>query len=573
MPKKDYNDWSKDKLIHEIEELLKRKRFGLVWEEKKENVAEQCRDQLPVLKQLTKEIKTSDNEIDHIFIEGDNYHALSVLNYTHKKKIDLIFIDPPYNTGSQHWIYNNSYVEKEDRFRHSKWLSFMSKRLRLARTLLKEDGFFAITIDHNELFTLGMLMDEIFGESNRVGIVTVLHNPKGRNQAKFFSENSEFLLVYAKNISRAEFNSVAISEDVQGTFTEYDDTGKFRYEPYMRARTVWSRENRPKNWYPIYVSKDLKDITHKKIKGYDEVYPVTNSGKQMAWKNVKETFVNLNKDDFFKVKKEGERIVIYHKYREQQVLKNVWTDKKYQSEFHGTNLLKKIFGDKRFEYPKSLYLTIDILKIASKEDAVILDFFAGSGTTGHAVLEMNKEDGGNRQFILCTNNENNNGNGHGGIAEGVCYPRIKKVIKGYSNNGENVNGISGNLKYYKTAFVANVKTDHDKRVFTEQCTEMLCLAENTFDEVMVKKNKFAIFQNNNQLTGIVYDEDYITDFKQEVKKLSKKPVSAYVFSYDHTYNEEDFADMANLQDVKPIPDVILNVYRKIYKDSYKPRRI
>lgn len=574
MQKKDYQNWSKEKLLHEYKELLKRKKFGIVWEDKIEEMAEQCKISLPVLKdEKAKSFSVNKNEINHIFIEGDNYHALSVLNYTHKKKIDVIFIDPPYNTGSQHWIYNNSYVEKEDHFRHSKWLSFMSKRLRLARNLLKDDGFFTITIDHNELFTLGLLMDEIFGESNRVGIVTVLHNPKGRNQAKFFSENSEFLLVYAKNISKASFNSVAISDDVQGTFTEIDNEGKFRYEPYMRARTVWSRENRPKNWYPIYVRKDLKEITHKKQKDYYEVFPITNNGKEMAWKNIQETFIELNKNDYFEAKKEGSKIIIYHKYREKQVLKNVWTDKKYQSEFHGTNLLKNIFGDKRFDYPKSLYLVLDILKITSKENAVILDFFAGSGTTGHAVLELNNEDGGSRQFILCTNNENNNENGHGGIAEGVCYPRIKKVITGYKDSfNNNVAGLGGNLKYYKAAFVDNIKTDNDKRVLTSQCAEMLCLAEATFDKIANKKGLFAIYENQEQMTGIIFDEDAITNFKKEAKK-HKKPFVVYVFSYDHTYNEEDFEDMNNLKIVKPIPEVILNVYRKIYKDLYKPKNL
>ena len=574
MNKKDYQNWSKEKLIYEYKELSKRKKFGIVWEDKIEEVAEQCKISLPVLKdEKTKSLSADKNGINHIFIEGDNYHALSVLNYTHKKKVDVIFIDPPYNTGSQAWIYNNSYVEKEDRFRHSKWLSFMSKRLRLARNLLKDDGFFIVTIDNNELFTLGLLMDEIFGESNRVGIVTVLNNPKGRNQAKFFSENSEFLFVYAKDISKASFNSVAISDDAQGTFTEIDNEGKFRYEPYMRARTVWSRENRPKNWYPIYISKDLKEITHKKQKDYYEVFPITNNGKEMAWKNIQETFIELNNNDYFEAKKEGNKIIIYHKYREQQVLKNVWTDKKYQSEFHGTNLLKKIFGDKRFDYPKSLYLVLDILKLTSKEKAVILDFFAGSGTTGHAVLELNKEDGGSRQFILCTNNENNNGNGHGGIAEGVCYPRIKKVITGYKDSvNNNVAGLGGNLKYYKTVFVDDIKTDNDKRVLTSQCAEMLCLAETTFDEVANKKGLFAIYENQKQMTGIIFDEDAIVDFKKEAKK-HKKPIVVYVFSYDHTYNEEDFEDLDNLEVVKPIPEVILNVYRKIYKELYKSRNL
>lgn len=574
MPKKDFQSWSKEKLLHEYKELLKRKKFGIVWEDKAEEVAEQCKTSLPVLRdEKTKSFSKDKTGINHVFIESDNYHALSVLNYTHKKKIDVIFIDPPYNTGSQHWIYNNSYVERDDRFKHSKWLSFMSKRLRLARNLLKDNGFFAITIDHNELFTLGLLMDEIFGEDNRVGIVTVLHNPKGRNQAKFFSENSEFLMIYAKDISKAQFNSVAISEDAQGTFTEIDNDGKFRYEPYMRARTVWSRENRPRNWYPIYVSKDLKDITHKKTKGYHEIFPITNSGKEMAWKNIQETFIDLNKNNYFEAKKEGNKIVIYHKYREQQVLKNVWTDKKYQSEFHGTNLLKKIFGDKRFDYPKSLYLVMDVLKIAAKDDAVILDFFAGSGTTGHAVLELNNEDGGNRQFILCTNNENNNGNGHGGVAQGVCYPRIKNVIQGYKDSsGNRISGLGGNLRYYTNDLVGNVKTDNDKRVLTSRSTEMLCLAETTFDEVASKKGLFAIFENQDQMTGIIFDEDAISDFKKEAKK-HKKPIIVYVFSYDHTYNEEDFEDLKNLKVVKPIPEVILNVYRKIYKDLYKPRNL
>lgn len=574
MPKKDFQSWSKEKLLHEYKELLKRKKFGIVWEDKAEEVAEQCKTSLPVLRdEKTKSFSKDKTGINHVFIESDNYHALSVLNYTHKKKIDVIFIDPPYNTGSQHWIYNNSYVERDDRFKHSKWLSFMSKRLRLARNLLKDNGFFAITIDHNELFTLGLLMDEIFGEDNRVGIVTVLHNPKGRNQAKFFSENSEFLMIYAKDISKAQFNSVAISEDAQGTFTEIDNDGKFRYEPYMRARTVWSRENRPRNWYPIYVSKDLKDITHKKTKGYHEIFPITNNGKEMAWKNIQETFIDLNKNNYFEAKKEGNKIVIYHKYREQQVLKNVWTDKKYQSEFNGTNLLKKIFGDKRFDYPKSLYLVMDVLKITAKDNAVILDFFAGSGTTGHAVLELNNEDGGNRQFILCTNNENNNGNGHGGVAQGVCYPRIKNVIQGYKDSsGNRISGLGGNLRYYTNELVGNVKTDNDKRVLTSRSTEMLCLAEATFDEVASKKGLFAIFENQDQMTGIIFDEDAISDFKKEVKK-HKKPIIVYVFSYDHTYNEEDFEDLENLKVVKPIPEVILNVYRKIYKELYKPRNL
>ena len=183
----------------------------------------------------------------------------------------------------------------------------------------------------------------------------------------------------------------------------------------------------------------------------------------MAWKNVRETFDDLNDGDYFVARKEDGKIRIYHKYREQQVLKNVWLDQRYQSEFHGTNLLKEILGENIFDYPKSLYLVLDVVKLMAGKDAVILDFFAGSGTTGHAVLEMNKIDGGSRKFIICTNNENNNG-GKGGIAESVCYPRIKAVISGYKNKkGEKVTSIPSNLSYYKTDYLAYRDWETDRK--------------------------------------------------------------------------------------------------------------
>jgi len=344
-----------------------------------------------------KEIKRDEDGTiqENLIIKGNNLLALHSLKKQYAGKVKLIYIDPPYNTGGDANIftYNNT-------FNHSSWLTFMRNRLEIGKKLLKDDGFIAIAIDHEELFYLGVLTDEIFRKENQVGIVTVLHNPKGRNQAKFFSGNSDFMLIYAKNINNAKFRDVAISEDVKKTFNEKDEESAFRYEPYMRARTVWSREKRPKNWYPIYVSKDLNTITHIKKDGYHELYPITNDGKEMAWKNVKDTFIDLNKNGYFSAKKEGEKVRLYHKYREQQVFKNVWIDKKYQSEFQGTNLLKKILGENKFSYPKSLYTVLDTLKIMTSNSDIILDFHAGSGTTAHATLALNKEDGGSRKFIM-----------------------------------------------------------------------------------------------------------------------------------------------------------------------------
>ncbi len=559
MAKRNYQEWSKEELVREIKKLEKRKKYGVVWEaDKSEKVVELCKEKLPVLvEENSKEISTDSSKPTNILIEGDNYHALSVLNYTHSKKIDVIYIDPPYNTGAQNWKYNNDYVDVEDAFRHSKWLSFMYHRLILAKKLLSKDGFLICAIDANELFPLGLLIDEIFGENNRLGLVTVLHNPKGRNFTKWFSANSEYMLVYSKNVNVASFNDVAIDEDVKKSFNLDDANGeRYRLEPFMRSRTETLRENKPAFWYPIYVSKDLKRLTLEAKKDYHEVYPIAQNGKEATWINLPDTFNEKNEKGLFVAQTEDGKVQIYRRFYEQQVLKNVWVDQKYQSEFHGTNLLKKILGKNIFEYPKSLYLIADILKITSRKDSIVLDFFAGSGTTGHAVLELNKEDEGNRKFILCTNNENN-------IATEVCYPRIQKVIEGYKNNGEKVKGLGGNLKYFKTDFVDANPTDRNKKKLVDKSTEMLCLKEECFDEVM-KGKEFRIFKSKDKHLGIIYDDDGIEPFKKEVKKTKNKFI-VYVFSLDESAREEEFEDVANQVELKPIPAVILNVYKRIFK--------
>ncbi|MDP3916995.1 MAG: site-specific DNA-methyltransferase [Nanoarchaeota archaeon] len=567
MAKKDYDNWSKTELVKEIKKLEKRKKYGIVWEPKSEKVAELCKEKLPILEEDTKkEIKTDDKKPVNILIEGDNYHALSVLNYTHKGKVDVIYIDPPYNTGAKNWKYNNDYVEKEDTWRHSKWLSFMEKRLKLTKKLLTNKGFLICAIDANELFSLGLLLDEIYGEQNRVGLVTVVHNPKGRNLSKFFSENSEFMLIYAKNISIASFNDVVIDEEKQATFNMSDDEGKYRLEPFMRVRTSWSRKNKPKNYYPIYISKNLKELTLEKKKDYYEIYPKTKDGREWAWKNIPSSFKNLNVNSYFGAIRENDEIKILHKYREKQVFKNVWTSKKYQSEFHGTNVLKKLLEKNVFEYPKSVHLVEDIIKITAKKNSTILDFFAGSGTTAHSVLELNKEDGGNRKFILCTNNENNNGNGGGGVMDEVCYPRVKKVIENLEkeSKGKLVSNRSGGLKYFRTDFVDAEPTDKNKRKMVAKSTEMLCLKEECFDEVK-KGTDFKIFKNSqDKHLGIIYDDDGIEPFKKEIKKLNKQFV-VYVFSLDESAREEEFEDMNGNVELRPIPAVILNVYKRIFK--------
>jgi adenine-specific DNA-methyltransferase len=355
-----------------------------------------------------------DFDSDNFIIKGNNLLALHSIYRRFAGKVKLIYIDPPYNTGgdSNIFSYNNT-------FNHSTWLTFMKNRLVCAKQLLKEDGFIVIAIDHVELFYLGVLADEIFEKENFISIITVQHNPKGRNQSKFFSANSEFLLVYAKNKTCASFYPVSIDDEVKASFTEQDAEGLFRWEPYIRARTVWSRKARPENWYPIYVSKDLSVISSSKIPNSYELYPTTSAG-DFSWKNIKKTFDELNHDGYFRAVMSGEKVILQHKYREQQVLKNVWIDKKYQSEFNGTNLLKDLIGENLFSYPKSLYAVEDIIKIMSGDNDIVLDFFAGSGTTAHAVLLANKEQNLNRRFILIEQLEEH---------IEIIYKRLKKLIQ------------------------------------------------------------------------------------------------------------------------------------------------
>jgi adenine-specific DNA-methyltransferase len=246
---------------------------------------------------------------------------------------------------------------------------------------------------------LGALADEVFGADNRVGLVTILINPKGRQHEKFFSASTEYMLVYAKDITRAHFEQVTLDDEIAKTFDQEDDEGKFRWQSFARIRTSTSREAKPAFYYPIYVSPDLQDITVEAEDGYSPIYPVSN-GKDYSWKTRPDTFLERLADSQYRAYYVNGKLEIQHKYREQQVLKNLWTDKKYFPEFQGTNLLKKIVGEGRFSYPKSLFAVIDTIKLMSSKDDIILDFFAGSSTTGHAVLELNTTDGGKRKFVL-----------------------------------------------------------------------------------------------------------------------------------------------------------------------------
>ena len=550
-------------LESEIKKLKDRKKFGLVWENKPEEVVLACEKQVPIIKEVKNRKLVSDNlPLNNVLIEGDNYHSLSVLNYTHRNKIDVIYIDPPYNTGSSAWIYNNNYIDENDSYRHSKWVSMMKNRLELAKNLLTDNGFIVCAIDHYELFTLGLLMDEIFGESNRIGIVSVVHKSEGRNQEKFFGTSHEYMLFYSKNKQSANFAKIVLNEDIQATFDREDKDGLFRLNNYLRSGGGDHnlRKNKPHFFYPIYVSSDLKDITIEKQKGYEEILPITSTGQERTWKTTKETFLErLNSGQIIAERDQNNKIQVYEKYRESQVIKTHWIDPKYHAIHYGTKVVENILGGKKFDFPKSVYLLIDTLKLTSTKNSTVLDFFAGSGTTGHAVLELNKQDGGKRKFILCTNNENN-------IAEEVTYERLKRVIKGYKKKkGEKIEGLGGNLSYYKTDLVDIEKlqriSDESKIKITYQAGEMIAIRENTLNE-SDKNDWWQIFESDNKKTAIYFKEDKLK-LPELVKILEKedKPTVLYIFGWGKNEYKNEYSTK-NIK-VEDIPEPIIEVYKEI----------
>lgn len=549
MAKKNFKDWSKEDLIKHIEKLEKRKKYGLVWdEERTREVFElQAQNSLPVLEEAPDyAVATNPEQPTHILIEGDNYHALSVLNYTHEKAVDVIYIDPPYNTGAKDWKYNNNYVDEEDAYRHSKWISMMHKRLVLAKNVLKQDGVLIVTIDDHELFNLLGILEDL--NATTLGRVAICIKPEGRRQSKFFMEAHE----YAIFVTWGTPDMRGLNVDFGLDFPEVDEISKFRWEGLMRRDAA--REDRGSEyWYPFYVSKEGK-ISVEKIKGY-EILPINTKGIERVWLWDKNR-ARENLSDLKAVIRQ-DKVTIYYKRREQGRVKptSFWYGSKYNANAYGTRVVEKIVPKNNFDYPKSVYSVLDCIDIFLPKDGLVLDFFAGSGTTGHAAMLLNDADGGNRHFILCTNNENR-------IAETVTYPRVKNCIVGYKEGKTKIK-FGGNLKYYRTSFVPAEPSDENKELLTSQSVEMLCLRESTFDFV-TETDVWKIFKNSQRYTAVLFDQLSIPDLKDELEKLDK-PVSVYVFSLEDDNFANEFTDMKEKVKVCSIPEAILRVYRRIYQ--------
>ncbi len=567
-----------EKLKRQVKTLKSRKKYGLVWEEEKEpeQIVLDCQYKIPILKEVkSKEVITDKEKPQNILIEGDNYHSLSVLSYTHKGKIDLVYIDPPYNSGKKHeWKYNDCYIDENDEYKNSKWLNFMNTRLSLARNLLKSQGIIFISIDNNELAQLRLLCDEVFGEENFIEIFSWIKTSTPPGLSNKTRKTNEYVLCYEKQKSIYKF----FGEELDGGDQPLLNRGnKQRDLIFPKDKLFFKLEDchLKKGEYGRVELKTDIDIKN----GFSSKDIIINAEFKWTQDTLDEelkkgtTFIAKSKDLSIRfIRQEDLGYKSPNNYIRESIITPLVNKK--ESEV-GTNEtasaeLLNLFRKKVFDNPKPISLIKYLVKFNTLKAITVLDFFAGSGTTGHAVLELNKEDGGNRKFILCTNNEDNNGDGSK-ICSDICYPRLKNVIEGYQNlkNGKN-EGLGGNLKYFKTELldiehISHV-SDEQKIKLTYQAGDMIALREGTFEEVE-KDEWWQIFKDGTKYTAIYFKEDK-KKLNELVKKLSKlkERVILYIFSWGKNEYKNEFAEYKNIR-VEDIPEPIIDVYKEVNRLS------
>jgi len=496
--------------LGEIESELNAKKYGLVWEQHEEAVDVMMQDNIPVFTEVAeKEIVAAPGEGFNFILEGDNLHSLRLLEKTHKGRIDLIYIDPPYNTGNKDFVYDDAFVDKTDLFSHSKWLSFMDKRLRVARRLLSDRGVIFISIDDNEQAPLKMLCDEIFGVSCFVADISWQRTYSARNDSKGIVTEVEHLLVYSysdtwspKKLPRtAEMDSKyknpdndimpwtssdAFAADAathQGMVyaIQHPFTGKLIY-PYQNAHWRYQQDEmlRIMQGWCDYELRDLNDASQRaSICGVSESDVragvkaiMLSESLEISAAKAKAVYERGQWPRFYFTKdgKGGIRRKTYLENVGGKLPTNFWPYIEVGHTDEAKKELIAVFGGKApFDTPKPTRLIDRILEIASHDDSLVLDFFAGSGTTAHGILKYNGTHAdSNRRFILCTNNE-------GGICENVTYPRVKTVITGKRSDGSDyADGIDANVKYYRTAFVSKDE-EYLSDALLEQIAEMIQL--------------------------------------------------------------------------------------------------
>lgn len=565
----------------------------------------------PYLKPLDSVCNAPDSDLWHTLIEADNYHALQLLEYLYAGKVDCIYIDPPYNTGAKDWKYNNDYVDGNDAYRHSKWLSFMERRLKLAKKLLNPaDSVLIVTIDEKEYLHLGCLLEEMFPEA-KMQMVSITINPSGAKRDNLFSRSDEYAYVILLG------NACVVHPEGDG------DEREVRWW-YLRRTDYSSRRGTVKGgvaqFYPIYVDEKTMRIVCTgtpltpeqsrfdvpSIDGAIPVFPIREDGVEMNWGLTSDTLMKLNEQGVVRVSKGNENQPYVFRYLSTNYVQKiksgrwaiqgiredntkiivetggkitrattVWQNKLYDAGQYGTSLLKDFIGSGRFTFPKSLYAVHDTIRffVANKPNALIVDFFAGSGTTMHAVNLLNAEDGGHRRCIMVTNNEvsadeakmlKDKGYQPGdaeweklGIAHYVTWPRTVCSIKGQDVNGNPLkgdylgseppmhmaDGFKANAAFFKLGFLDPTAVSLGMRISEmlptlwlktgakgkcpeltgEQVPDMLILPENQF-AVLINENTFADFAEklaeHPEIQTVFLATDYEVNYQSMVKNLN-----------------------------------------------------
>lgn len=389
--------------------------------------------------QLLASIDNLDEQTNGVMINADNFHALNFIQSRYQASIQNIYIDPPYNAKSSQILYKNT-------FKHSSWNSLIHNRVSLSRNLLCDDAIFNFAIDDYEVHNALPLLIDIFGDENHIGNITVMHNPRGRNDDKFYGTAHEYMLTFALDAESAEIGLFPFTQEDLAAYNKSDGVSNFSTVSYMRTGNNSKKHERPNLHYPIYCNPNTLELSLEPNDGWIMVLPITPNGEEKTWRWGKETFL-AKKDTEILVKVENGIVKLYKKRRAEgtgKKPKTVWVDPRYDASSHGIMLMRNIFGYDTFTYPKSIHTVQDALLLSTNEESCVLDYFAGSGTTGHAVINLNREDGGSRKYILVEMGE---------YFDKATKPRIQKVV--YASDWKDgkpksrTTGVSHIMKYMR----------------------------------------------------------------------------------------------------------------------------
>lgn len=565
-----------EKEVARLHSQIKEQRYGLTWLDVPEAFETESENKIPILEEVKdKAINNGGDTAPHIIIEGDNYHALSCLNYTHRGKIDVIYIDPPYNTGSDGFTYKDkriltefpdgSSVPKEHPLRHSYWLSFMSKRLELAKNLLSDRGVIFISIDDNEQANLKLLCDKVFGSENFVTNFMWMRTATASNLSHTVRSKMEYVLCYQKK----ELDFV-----LNGGLTDGGDI------PLLNAGNKISEVIFPRTSLFLRIENGIyKKGVYDKVEILED-FIVENGTAQndlvlkgrFKWtqKTINE---EIEKGTFFIVKTTKFSIRFQRNEKTIKTPSNLVTKDEcgVGTNEEGFDSIIQIFQSPVFNYSKPTSLISYLLNMHPNSSSTILDFFAGSGTTLHATMKLNAEDGGHRQCILVQQKEGDNN-----ICEKITYERNRRVMCGYTNvKGEEVDGLGGRMKYYRTAFVgknsSRYATDSDRVELSLKTGYLLALGENTLEEIK-NTEAYQIFAENAEVskryTAVYFTGklDAFPDFVEDIEQLQSQgnpQIAVYIFCWGAVdIYENEFDNLRGIT-LKAIPQPILDIYKSI----------